>query len=971
MPPSRVPHSTRAQRRGTPPHAPRVVGGLLQPGEASPSREALTLSEIRQRAIRFAREWQGASRERSEAQTFWNEFFAVFGVNRRRFATFEHPAMRADGVPGWADLLWPGVVLIEHKSLGVSLDTAYTEASGYLARMPPDQIPRFIVVSDFARFRVYDRDTPGADPATFTLENLPRNLHRFSFLTEWDNPRPAEAEEDPVNRRAAELMGRLHDTLAEEARYTGHPLEVLLVRLLFCMFADYTDLFEPRGWFRRFIDRETQQNPASMGPTLTRLFQVLNTDQANRPPNLQGEISGCPYVDGLLFEEQLPVPEFTASMRELLLECCGYNWRAVSPAVFGSMFQAVMDSTQRREMGAHYTSEANILKLIGPLFLDDLKADLERCGNRARLLEDFQARLGSLRFLDPACGCGNFLAIAYREIRRLETEAIVRMRRAKGEASQMVLGSLSVVNVAAFYGIEVMEFPARIAEVSLWLTDHLMNLELLDRTGFDRPSLPLRMAPHIKRGNALDLDWGELLPPSQASFVLGNPPYGGKQGRTDSQKADVDRVMGGRIHRHRTLDYVSCWFVKASEYVRGTQARVAFVSTNAITHGEQVGPLWSYLLRQGVQIHFAHRPFHWRNEARGRAGVTVVIIGFGPQDIQPRRLFDYLPDSDSFVESQVQNINPYLVDGPTVLLPSRREPIQTDTPRILFGSMPNDGGHLLLSNGERAELLSRDPAAEPMLRRFVGAREFLHNEPRLCLWLKGIAPEEISGHREIHHRLALVKQHRETSDREETQRLAATPSLFGEDRQPSTEYVLVPGVASEGRHFIPMGFVGPETVASNACLTVPGASRYHFGILQSEMHMAWVRQICGRLRKDYRYSNEIVYNNFPWPINPTAQQRAAIEEAATGVLEARARIGGSLAAMYDPLLMPRELAEAHKALDRAVDKCYRRAAFRTDLGRLKHLFQLYIEIVQQTETLDSFTLNTDGDNESGGQEFPR
>lgn len=937
-------------------HAPGMKSG--KPGQ--PVHAKLTAAEIRQRAIRFAREWKGESRERAEAQTFWNELFTVFGTNRRRFGVFEHPATKPDGSTGWADLLWPGVVLVEHKSRGASLDTAYSEGSGYLSQLPVEQIPRFVVVSDFEHFRVYDRDDLGGSPIEFKLEDLPKNTDKLSFLAEWRGTRPRVEPTDLVNQKAAELMGRLHDALAESG-YARHDLEVLLVRLVFCMFADSTEIFHERGQFRHLIEDGTRGDGSDTGPALSQLFEVLNTEEGARQRALGPGLSSFRYINGKLFEERLATAAFTESMRDTLLDCCRYDWSGVSPAVFGSMFQTVMDSRERRQLGAHYTSESNIMKVLAPLFLDELKGKLEKCGLDKSKLRAFVHQLSLLRFLDPACGCGNFLSLAYRELRRLETQALVKLRKSEGDLTQHVIDVAleSKLDVDAFFGIELMEFPARIAQVSLWLTDHLMNRELSDALGGYYVRLPLTHSPNIVVGNALTLDWGDFLPASDGVFVLGNPPYGGKQSQTEEQKLEIETLLGSKLARFGTLDYVACWFVKATDYISNTTARVGFVSTNAITHGEQVSPLWTYLLDCGVRIHFAHRAFHWSNEARGRAGVTVVVIGFGLTDVSPKRLYDYPPETEAVVELRVRNINPYLVDGPTVLLPSRRTPLDSQTPRMTFGSMPNDGGHLLLSSEERESIIQSDSSGSKLIRRLLGAREFLHSEARWCLWLKGCSAAEIARHPSVVERLREVRRYREASKRPTTRALSSHPSLFGEDRQPETNYVLVPGVSSERRHFVPMGFFAPATIATNSCLTIPSATLYHFGILQSEMHMAWVRQVCGRLRLDFRYSAEIVYNNFPWPDSPTTEERGLVERAARAVIRIRESDGGSLSVLYDPDLTPPPLVAAHKRLDAAVDRCYHHAPFKRELDRLRFLFERYEAVQPTIRRLDSFETPAD------------
>jgi hypothetical protein len=650
-------------------------------------------------------------------------------------------------------------------------------------------------------------------------------------------------------------------------------------------------------------------------------------------------------------------------MRNGLLACCAFRWETISPAVFGSLFQAVMDSKERRQIGAHYTAEKNILKLIRSLFLDDLRAEFEtikadRSTRRTARLQEFHDELAKLRFLDPACGCGNFLVLTYRELRKLELEVLLELYGQQHEMSLDDVNRLSKLNVHQFYGIEVEEFPARIAEVALWLADHQANVALSQAFSQLVLRLPLRSSPHIVVANALRTDWRTVLPPEQCSFVLGNPPFVGKQFMIAEQKADME-VVCGRVKGSGVLDFVTGWYFKAAEYVKGTAIRCAFVSTNSISQGEQPGVLWAELFaRHRMKIHFAHRTFPWESEARGKAHVHVVIIGFGAADVPAKFITDYDTDLEHPTRTQVSNINPYLVEGGDTVLAKRNAPL-FPVPEIVFGSMPNDGGHLLLSSEEKAELLRVEPGAAKFLRPFVGAEEFINGAERWCLWLAEATASELRSLPTVFRRVQGVKQHRLQSPRATTRQLAAQPSLFGENRQPTTRYLLIPGVSSENRNYIPIGFLKPDVVASNLVNIVPGATLYHFAILTSAMHMAWVRHVCGRLKSDFRYSNQIVYNNFPWPVVVAPAQLERVEEAAQRILDLRAECGDgrhgylpvrnksaacTLAHLYDPVAMPGELAKAHAALDRSVDRCYRPDPFPSDRHRVEFLFALYEKI---------------------------
>ncbi|MCE5233208.1 MAG: DNA methyltransferase [Mizugakiibacter sp.] len=902
----------------------------------------LSWNEIKDRALRFSREWADEASEDAEAKSFWDGFFDVFGVPRRRVAAFERKVKKLDGNDGYIDLLWKGVLLVEHKSRGKDLDRAHAQARDYFHGLSDAELPKYLLVSDFARFRLYDLEG-GESPAEFALKDLHKHVRRFGFIAGYQAR--SFKEEDPVNVKAAERMGRLHDAL-KASGYDGHALEVLLVRLLFCLFADDTGIF-PRASFQELIAR-TRADGGDLGPALAQLFQVLDRAPDRRQATLEPQLAEFPYVNGRLFAEPLPLAAFDAATRTLLLDAAALDWSRISPAIFGSMFQSVMDAKARRNLGAHYTSEKNILKLIGPLFLDELKAELARIGHDANKLKGFHVRLAHLRFLDPACGCGNFLVIAYREIRLLELEVLERLYARQGSVFKGVSEHVAV-DVDQFYGIEIEEFPAQIAQVALWLMDHQMNLRVAEQFGEYFARLPLTKSPTIVHGNALRIDWNSVVPKEQLSYILGNPPFVGKKEQSAAQKTDMAQVFQG-VKGAGVLDFVAAWYLLAAKYVQDTAIRCAFVSTNSITQGEQVGVLWSELYKRGIHIRFAHRTFKWSNEARGRAAVHCVIIGFASLTSAARQLFDYeRVDGEPHLVSATR-INPYLVDAPEVFLSKRSTPVSA-APEIAFGSMPNDGGNLLLSDDEKAALIAQEPGAERWVKPFLGSEEFINGIGRWCLWLVDIAPNELRNLPNVAARVAAVRQIRVESTRATTNALAATPALFGEIRQPAARYIAVPKTSSENRAFIPMGFLDQDVVASTELFTIAGGSLFDFGVLTSTMHMAWVRAVCGRLESRYRYSAGIVYNNFPWPEPVDDRRRAAIEAAAQGVLDTRAQFPDStLADLYDPLTMPPALVKAHQALDRAVDAAYvaaEKAAGRkaprlgSDAERVAFLFERY------------------------------
>ncbi len=625
-----------------------------------------------------------------------------------------------------------------------------------------------------------------------------------------------------------------------------------------------TALFE-REAFRLYLENRTAPDGSDLGPRLAQLFAVLNTPVERRQKNLDEELQAFPYVNGELFAEQLGFAEFNRDMRNALLACTRFDWSRISPAIFGSLFQSVMEPKARRQIGGHYTSERDILKVIRSLFLDQLRAEFDarkadRSTGRAKRLEEFHAQLCRLKFLDPACGCGNFLVITYRELRALELEILQALFGQQRELTLADVNRLSQVDVDQFYGIELGEWPARIAEVALWLMDHQMNLRVSEAFGQLYQRLPLKKSPHIHCANALRLDWKQVLPPEQCSYVLGNPPFIGAKFQTDEQRADMDAVAGD-IENSGLLDYVTGWYFKAAEYVKGTRIVVGLVSTNSITQGEQVGVLWNPLFQKfGVTIHFAHRTFTWQSEARGKAHVHVVIIGFANFETTNKRVYDY--EGEKVSVASARNISPYLIEGSNMAVTNRTNPI-CQVPEISFGNQPIDGGHLLLDPESKAALLAKEPGSTRFIRPFLGADEFINGQERWCLWLKDVLPSELRSMPEVMRRVESVRDFRLSSKRPATRDLAKTPSRFAFISHEERNYLLIPSVSSERRNYIPMGFLSHQTIASNLCLIVPGAMIFHFGVLTSTMHMAWVRQVCGRLESRYRYSAGLVYNNYP------------------------------------------------------------------------------------------------------------
>ncbi|MDE3103970.1 MAG: class I SAM-dependent DNA methyltransferase [Acidobacteriota bacterium] len=893
----------------------------------------LSWNEIRDRATAFSREWKDETSEDAEAKSFWDAFFNIFGISRRRIATFETPVIKSDGHGGFIDLLWKGKLVVEHKSRGRDLDRAFQQAKDYFHGLEDRDLPQYVLVSDFARFRLYDLDRD--ETHEFALKDLPKNIRLFGFIAGYQTR--SFGQQDPVNIQAAEKLGQLHDLL-KDAGYRGHPLELFLVRVLFCLFAEDNAIFEPQQ-FREWIEQRTAQDGSDLGPALAHLFQVLNTPEDARAKNLDEHLAAFRYINGKLFLETIPLTSLDRRMREMILDCSSLDWSSISPAIFGALFQSIMDKVARRNLGAHYTSETNILKALQPLFLDSLHAEFQRVRRDSKRLIAFHEKLGNIRILDPACGCGNFLVIAYRELRLLELEVLRALYNSQDQ--HLDVSQIVNVDVDQFYGIELEEFPAQIAQVALWMTDHQMNQKVSEEFGQYFARLPLKKSPNITHGNALTLDWATIIAPKDLSYIVGNPPFIGKKEQTAQQKSEVLALFSG-TKGSGVLDYVCCWYLAAVDYMATNRSiRTAFVSTNSITQGEQVGVLWPGLLQRGVSIEFAHRPFQWTNEAKGMAAVHCVIVGFSLSNQNEKQLYEYETIRSRPNAVTATHINPYLVDAVDAFIVRRTWPICADAPEMNYGSMPIDNGWLILSDNERRELLQEEPHARPYIRRYMGGEEFLNGIDRYCLWLVDIDPAMLRQLPRVSVRVAGNRKYRLSSDRQTTRNLARTPTLFGEIRQPNSTYLFVPKVSSELRRYLPIGFNKPSIIASGTALIVKEATKFHFGVLSSLMHSAWMRTVCGRMKSDYQYSAGIVYNNFPWP-EPTPKQRAAIETAAQAVLDERARHPDStLADLYDPLSMPPGLVKAHQTLDRAVDAAYGRTNFRTEAERVAFLFTLY------------------------------
>jgi len=876
----------------------------------------LPWEQIQSNAVTFSRRWKDAWDEKSEAQGFVEALLRVFGVDdSRAVGRFEERALRESG-RGFMDYFWAGTIAIEMKTRGKDLERAYSQLADYLMHLPEDEVPELWMVSDFETIILWRRSTK--QRVEFKTKDLKKHIRQFADIAGYDTQAIREDQLE-INVKAAEKMARLHDALKGYG-YEGHDLEVYLVRLLFCLFADDTGIFQQDTLYEYF--EQSRPDGSDISERIAKLFNVLNMpDEVRAKRTLLGEaLKQFRYINGGLFEATLPAPEFDAKMRQLLLECLNFNWSKISPAIFGAMFQGVMDKQQRRELGAHYTSEENILKLINPLFMDDLWAEFHQVKYDARKLETFHRKIAGLKFLDPACGCGNFLIVTYGKLRELEFE-ILKMKLSEAAYSQMRFGENPLeheilVNVNQFYGIEYEDFPCQIAQVGMWLMDHQMNNRVADYFGIPFVRLPLRHSATIVNGNALRLDWEGIVPKAQLSYILGNPPFNGARMMSAVQKSDMLHVFGEDWKGVGNLDYVTAWYKKAADLIQNTFIRVAFVSTNSVTQGEQVALLWKPLFADGIKIDFGYRTFKWSNEGKGKAAVHCVIVGFSLAIIKNNL---YIYDGEEKIEAQ--NINGYLMDGPDIFVGSRNTPICA-VPSIGIGNKPIDGGNFLFTEEEKDAFLAKEPKAEKYFRKWLGADEFINGWCRYFLFLRDCPPSELRKMPECIKRVEAVRNVRLASKSEGTRKIAETPLRFHVENIPTTSYIVIPEVSSERRKYIPFGFMTPDVLCSNKLRLMPEGTQYHFGILSSNVHMAWTRAVTGRLKSDFQYSVNVVYNNFPWPTSTDAQ-KAAIEAAAQGVLDARAMFPDcSLADLYDPNTMPPELNKAHKKLDKAVWAAY-------------------------------------------------
>ncbi len=920
----------------------------------------MTSAEQRAAAKQFADSWASRGDEKQETSLFWIGLLGqVLGAERpAEMISFEMPVKlgHTSFIDGYIEKTR---VLIEQKGREIdlrkgyrqsdgSLLTPYQQARRYAGNLPHNQNPRWIVVCNFAEFHIHDMNRPNDEPEVILLANLEKEYHRLSFLT--DTGSEHIKKEMEISLQAGELVGALYDALLGQYQNPEDPetlksLNALCVRLVFCLYAEDAGIFGGHNQFHDYL----QAHESEARDALIKLFKVLDQRPEERDPYDAEDLLSFPYVNGGLFaDEHIIIPRLDAHIVGLILQKASgdFDWSAISPTIFGAVFESTLNPETRRAGGMHYTSIENIHKVIDPLFLDELKAELEEIRKiavertRKARLEAFQKKLAGLKFLDPACGSGNFLTETYISLRRLENEALSILHK-----GQIILdmGNPIRVSIGQFYGIEINDFAVTVAKTALWIAESQMMKETEDVVHMNLDFLPLKSYANIAEGNALRMDWESVVPKNELNYIMGNPPFVGKKEQTKEQKNDLIALFDGKAKGAGNLDYVTGWYIKASKLMQGTATHAAFVSTNSITQGEQVPIFWPHLFGKNIHIDFAYRTFRWDSEASMKAHVHCVIIGFSEAaNAEKSRL--YLNDMQTAL---VENINPYLVDAPSVIIENRSRSI-CNAPAIAYGSMPIDDGHLILEKEDVDVLLSENSGNSQFIRKYVGGVELLRNKERWCLWLKGASPKELQKSKIIMERIRQTAEFRRSSNRPQTLALADTPMLFGEIRQPDNDMLVIPKVSSENRRYIPISYVKPEIIVNGSALIVPDATLYHFGVLTSNIHMAWMRTVAGRMKSDYQYSGKVVYNNFPWP-TPTDTQKAKIEQTAQAILDARSLYpDASLADLYDETVMPNELRQAHRQNDRAVWEAYGKAwDIKSESACVAELMRMYQKLTEQ------------------------
>lgn len=919
----------------------------------------LEWSEMEERALNFSKEFKDAHYEKGETHTFYDNFFEIFGITRRRVATFEEPIKKLGDKQGFIDLFWKGILLVEQKSTGKDLQKAEEQAYDYLNTMKEYELPQYILLSDFQTFDLINVETK--DRHEFELKDLHKNLKLFNFMLGNESQEDFSDLED-VSIKASELIGELYDELVK-SKYPIHDTGIFLTQLLFCLFADDTGIWE-NNLLTEYILKKTNEDGSDLGSKLYELFEVLNTDKDDRSTNINEYLKKFEYINGNLFSTKVTrMPSFNKKMREILLTCCRYDWSKVSPAIFGSLFQAVSSPKKRRELGEHYTSLQNILKVIEPLFLDKFYKKFEDAKYNKQKLLNLQDELSNVKILDPACGCGNFLVVTYRELRRLETQIILRLEELETKNKQLKLSAMfkSKIDVDNFYGIEISEFPCEIARVAMWITDHLANIELselsVSKNLYRR--IPLDKSANIFCENALRINWEKVISAKDLSYIIGNPPFvGAKEIKKGSpQREDMNIACRG-IKNNGDLDYVSAWYIKSAQYIQNnTKIKCAFVSTNSITQGQQVNILWKPLQENyHIKIQFAHKTFNWCNEARGKAHVHCIIIGFSHVDTidtKERYLFVYEDIKGLPTRINVKKISPYLIEyDENILIEKKSKPI-CNVPNFGIGNKPIDNGNYLFKKEEMLEFIKKEPKSKEYFKEWYGADEFIYRRPRYCLLVKDISPADLKEMPLVQERIKNVKAYRLTRG-EETQKIADFPIKFHVENIPNSDYILIPRVTSENREYIPIDIMKKECLSSDANIISGVNDLFLLGILMSRLHMTWVKYVCGKLESRYRYSARIGYNNFPFPKNVTESNKEKVIAKVNTILEIRKKYfdideRNNYDCLYDSETMPNDLRMAHYELDKAVEACYNKRDINKELDRIVFLFKLYEEYTNDNQ----------------------
>ena len=912
-------------------------------------------------AAAFAKKWEGRGYEKGESQTFWIELLTeVFGIESpSQFIHFEQQA-QLDHTSFIDGMISATHVMIEQKSLGKDLRQAIKQSDGtlltpfqqaqrYSAVLPYSERPRWIVTCNFSEFDVYDMENPKGEPSRILLKDLEKEYYRLQFLVEQQGIHLQREME--VSMKAGEIVGKLYDAFVtqydaddpQSLRY----LNILCVRLVFCLYAEDAGIFGKRDMFHDFLAHYQTED---MRMALVQLFEVLNTPADKRSKYLNPNLAAFPYTNGGLFAEDIDIPQFTDELRDTLLQHASldFDWSEISPTIFGGVFESTLNPETRRSGGMHYTSIENIHKVIDPLFYNDLRKTFDDCleetniKKRMQRLHGLQDKMANLKFFDPACGSGNFLTETYLSLRRLENEIIKQIYSVE---QLNVFENPIKVSIHQFYGIEINDFAVTVATTALWISEAQMISETEKIIHHDIDFLPLKSYANIHEGNSLRIAWEEVCPKDELDYIIGNPPFVGYSLQSKEQKADLLNIFvdkkGKPYKTAGKIDYVAAWYYKAAQMMQNTNIHAALVSTNSITQGEQVAAIWKPLKEMfGVHIDFAYRTFRWDSEASLKAHVHCVIVGFSDTSNNKSKLL-----FDNGKVEEAKNINGYLCDAPDIFIEGRRKPLG-NAPEMINGGKPAEGGNLILTEEEKVDLLNANPQAAPYIRHFMIGSDFIQRKPRFCLWLVDANPSILKLCPQVLKRIEAVREFRLASKKEATRKKADFPMLFDEIRDCKTEYVAIPKVSSERRRYVPMDWLDAEVVPGDKLFMIPDASLYHFGILESNVHMAWMRAVCGRLKSDYSYSNSIVYNNFPWP-SPTTEQQAKIEASAQAILDARALYpDSSLADLYDPTLMPKELLQAHRQNDRAVMAAYGFSTKMTESECVAELFKRYAEMAK-------------------------